>query len=379
MTWQVAAGDTVKVNDIVVEIETAKSLVELPIPWAGTVAELLVAEGQTVRGRHADHLGRGGRGRSDAPAGGEPRAAAVASGTAGVASPSAGGAPGGAPQREPNLVGYGAIAGSTKRRPRKGGVGPGPRRRHVDLRWHVGRSAAAPQPAAAIGRRWGTDRSAAGEAAGAQVRQGPRRRPHRGDGHRRARGRHPGRRRRVPCARCRQDGPGGSGLRRDRDFGGSGTRGSVSAGRDFGGIGPRRGRGLRRDRVRRHPTYRSRQLRVPWHPTGRTTVQRDADPGQGRAQDDGRGDGRVGASPRRTSPSGSPSTSPRRWSWSSGSGHDREFRDVKVTPLLVVAKALLPRLSPQPRRQRDLGRGRRGDRGQELRATSASPRPPRAG
>ena len=34
----------VKVNDIVVEIETAKSLVELPIPWAGTVAALLAPE-----------------------------------------------------------------------------------------------------------------------------------------------------------------------------------------------------------------------------------------------------------------------------------------------------------------------------------------------
>ncbi len=48
VTWRVAVGDTVKVNDIVVEIETAKSLVELPIPWAGTVAELLVGEGATV-------------------------------------------------------------------------------------------------------------------------------------------------------------------------------------------------------------------------------------------------------------------------------------------------------------------------------------------
>ena len=48
VTWRVAVGDTVKVNDIVVEIETAKSLVELPIPYAGTVARLLVAEGDTV-------------------------------------------------------------------------------------------------------------------------------------------------------------------------------------------------------------------------------------------------------------------------------------------------------------------------------------------
>ncbi len=48
VTWHVAVGDTVKVNDIVVEIETAKSLVELPVPFAGTVTALLVAEGDTV-------------------------------------------------------------------------------------------------------------------------------------------------------------------------------------------------------------------------------------------------------------------------------------------------------------------------------------------
>ncbi len=48
VTWRVAVGDVVKVNDIVVEIETAKSLVELPIPWAGPVAALLAPEGATV-------------------------------------------------------------------------------------------------------------------------------------------------------------------------------------------------------------------------------------------------------------------------------------------------------------------------------------------
>ncbi|QKJ20922.1 dihydrolipoamide acetyltransferase family protein [Microbacterium hominis] len=46
--WRVAPGDTVAVNDVLVEIETAKSLVELPSPFAGTVADLLVAEGVTV-------------------------------------------------------------------------------------------------------------------------------------------------------------------------------------------------------------------------------------------------------------------------------------------------------------------------------------------
>ncbi|WBU37276.1 dihydrolipoamide acetyltransferase family protein [Homoserinibacter sp. YIM 151385] len=46
--WKVAPGDAVRVNQVLVEIETAKSLVELPSPFAGTVSELLVEEGATV-------------------------------------------------------------------------------------------------------------------------------------------------------------------------------------------------------------------------------------------------------------------------------------------------------------------------------------------
>ncbi|KAA9154115.1 2-oxo acid dehydrogenase subunit E2 [Microbacterium lushaniae] len=48
VSWRVAPGDTVAVNDVIVEIETAKSLVELPSPFAGTVGDLLAAEGDTV-------------------------------------------------------------------------------------------------------------------------------------------------------------------------------------------------------------------------------------------------------------------------------------------------------------------------------------------
>ncbi|MEO7423384.1 MAG: dihydrolipoamide acetyltransferase family protein, partial [Ornithinibacter sp.] len=48
VTWHVAVGDTVKVNDVVVEVETAKSLVELPVPFAGTVSAIHVSEGDTV-------------------------------------------------------------------------------------------------------------------------------------------------------------------------------------------------------------------------------------------------------------------------------------------------------------------------------------------
>jgi pyruvate dehydrogenase E2 component (dihydrolipoamide acetyltransferase) len=46
--WRVALGDVVTIDQVLVEIETAKSLVELPSPFAGTVTHLLAAEGETV-------------------------------------------------------------------------------------------------------------------------------------------------------------------------------------------------------------------------------------------------------------------------------------------------------------------------------------------
>lgn len=48
VAWRVAPGDEVAINQILVEIETAKSLVELPSPFEGIVTELLVEVGQTV-------------------------------------------------------------------------------------------------------------------------------------------------------------------------------------------------------------------------------------------------------------------------------------------------------------------------------------------
>lgn len=48
VAWRVTVGQEIEVNDVLVEIETAKSLVELPSPYAGTVTSLLVAEGVTV-------------------------------------------------------------------------------------------------------------------------------------------------------------------------------------------------------------------------------------------------------------------------------------------------------------------------------------------
>jgi 2-oxoisovalerate dehydrogenase E2 component (dihydrolipoyl transacylase) len=46
--WRVAPGDTVSINQVLVEIETAKSLVELPSPYVGVVGEILVQPGTTI-------------------------------------------------------------------------------------------------------------------------------------------------------------------------------------------------------------------------------------------------------------------------------------------------------------------------------------------
>ena len=49
VSWEVAVGDTVELNQVIAEVETAKALVQLPSPWAGTVARLLVQPGVVVR------------------------------------------------------------------------------------------------------------------------------------------------------------------------------------------------------------------------------------------------------------------------------------------------------------------------------------------
>ncbi len=128
ITWRVKPGDTVKVNDVVVEIETAKSLVELPVPFAGTVADLLVPEGETVAvGTPIISVAMGSMG-STGSAGATAPAASTGSPDAleDVASPPeegavepgliGGPAPGG---RTSVLVGYGPRTTEARRRPRK--------------------------------------------------------------------------------------------------------------------------------------------------------------------------------------------------------------------------------------------------------------------
>jgi pyruvate dehydrogenase E2 component (dihydrolipoamide acetyltransferase) len=48
VNWLVAVGDEIKVDQPIAEVETAKSMVEVPSPYAGTVAELHGEAGQTL-------------------------------------------------------------------------------------------------------------------------------------------------------------------------------------------------------------------------------------------------------------------------------------------------------------------------------------------
>lgn len=118
VAWKVAPGDNVTVNQILVEIETAKSLVELPSPQAGTVGALLVEEGQTIEvGTPIIRFGGDDSSAEAAPA----SAGAPASDSEENPADESGEADGGA-----TLVGYGAKETSSKRRPRKGASVPAP-------------------------------------------------------------------------------------------------------------------------------------------------------------------------------------------------------------------------------------------------------------
>jgi 2-oxoisovalerate dehydrogenase E2 component (dihydrolipoyl transacylase) len=132
VSWHVKPGDSVEINQIIVEIETAKAVVELPSPWNGTVSALLAAEGDTVdvgkpiiavEVADADGAATGGEAAPVAEAAATSSATALTGETtpdAAAAGAGAGAGGGqGQPARQPVLVGYGVKPGSTTRRPRK--------------------------------------------------------------------------------------------------------------------------------------------------------------------------------------------------------------------------------------------------------------------
>lgn len=118
LSWHVAPGDTVSVNQIIVEIETAKAAVELPSPYAGVVSELFAEPGTTVAVGSpiiAIDTGPSDAEALDGEASGTGPRTTAASGPA-PASPIGEEGPSG---RITTLVGYGPQAVSVTRRPRK--------------------------------------------------------------------------------------------------------------------------------------------------------------------------------------------------------------------------------------------------------------------
>lgn len=114
LSWKVAVGDTVTLNQVIVEVETAKAVVELPSPFAGTVAALheqagaVVEVGKPIVSFEVDDFAA-------------PSSIATSSGVAGTDAGTSGEADSvGAPvKREPNLVGYGAVVEKTGRPARR--------------------------------------------------------------------------------------------------------------------------------------------------------------------------------------------------------------------------------------------------------------------
>lgn len=111
LSWKVAVGDTVTLNQVIAEVETAKAVVELPSPFAGVIKELheqpgtIVEVGKPIVSFEVPDDG------GVAPSVVAPTAAAPAAADAGSA-PSPG-------KREPNLVGYGAVVESSGRPTRR--------------------------------------------------------------------------------------------------------------------------------------------------------------------------------------------------------------------------------------------------------------------
>jgi len=121
VAWHVKPGDRVEDGQIIVEVETAKAVVELPSPWDGTVARLLAEEGQTVEVGVpiiAIEVAAADGVQPTVAASGQEEADHAE--RAGVPAPAPADSPGTEkPERHAVLVGYGVKASSTTRRARK--------------------------------------------------------------------------------------------------------------------------------------------------------------------------------------------------------------------------------------------------------------------
>lgn len=132
LRWFVGVGDQVRLNQPIVEVETAKAAVEIPSPYAGTVVAIphevgdVVETGASLITFDTDPAS-GGQNAADADAGAKGAGSAPVSGPAEGVTPlppaegekQARGSSHGDGQRQAVLVGYGPRTGQAQRRPRK--------------------------------------------------------------------------------------------------------------------------------------------------------------------------------------------------------------------------------------------------------------------
>ena len=120
LTWKKKAGDLVAVDEILIEIETDKVVLEVPAPSAGVLAEILVGDGATVAAEQLiARINTEGKGAAPAAAS-APAAAVAAPAAASVAVASIGGSmagvamPSAAKLMADNQLASGSVAGSGK-------------------------------------------------------------------------------------------------------------------------------------------------------------------------------------------------------------------------------------------------------------------------
>jgi 2-oxoglutarate dehydrogenase E2 component (dihydrolipoamide succinyltransferase) len=121
LTWKKKAGDLVAVDEILIEIETDKVVLEVPAPSAGVLAEILVGDGATVAAEQLiARINTEGKGAAPAATASAPAATVAAPAAATVAVASTGGSmagvamPAAAKLMADNQLASGSVAGSGK-------------------------------------------------------------------------------------------------------------------------------------------------------------------------------------------------------------------------------------------------------------------------
>ncbi|RZT92499.1 2-oxoglutarate dehydrogenase complex dihydrolipoyllysine-residue succinyltransferase [Rivibacter subsaxonicus] len=116
LTWKKKAGEAVAIDEILIEIETDKVVLEVPAPSAGVLAEIVVGDGGTVVSDQViAKIDSEGKGVAAAPAA---AAAAAAPAVAAAAAPAAGGSkgdvvmPAAAKLMADNALAAGSVAGT---------------------------------------------------------------------------------------------------------------------------------------------------------------------------------------------------------------------------------------------------------------------------